>query len=150
METRTESINHKFQLTASRHSTIKRIKLCVPCEKGARKRGWILKENKKKKIAEESRRRKESRCPFRRPIHNWPHVCNEQLAGRRRSECTCGTMNSDPGDRLHTGQRRWGHKIPTRRGRYVFHVLGPLSAWKTENDEPLEPLEHRGYPVHRH
>lgn len=52
--------------------------------------------------------------------------------------------------RLHTGRRRWGRKIPNRRGRYVFHVLGPLSAWKTENDEPLEPLEHRGYPVHRH
>lgn len=73
-----------------------------------------------------------SRWPFRRPIHNWPHVCNEQLAARRRSECTCGTMNSDPSDRHnhdYTQWRRWGRKIP----KGAVCVLGPLSAWKTES-----------------
>lgn len=137
---RTELIDHVTSFNSQRHTTIK------SREKGARKRDW-KKRKKEKKRTEESRRRKESRCPFRRPIHNWPHVCNEQLAGRRRSECTCGTMNSDPSDRQRNGYTQGGEggvaRYPTEGGGMcsTFWVHFPRGRQRTTSHSSLSSTE---------
>lgn len=113
-------------------------------------RGSAIERKERKKKKEQRNRgggKKESRCPFRRPIHNWPHVCNEQLAGRRRSECTCGTMNSDPSDRQRNGYTQGGEggvaRYPTEGGGMcsTFWVHFPRGRQRTTSHSSLSSTE---------